>query len=644
MNDRPPAPRSPSVPRDAARAAYLLLALLVSAGMGVAAACGTSGSAPAAGAAPPPMAAAAAAAIPDGFLEDTLTEPLVIRAVPVNVGGRVVRILDVEMHVILTSLPLPEGGSDTMRTWRLVKANNQTYDRVGYPGPTFRVQRGDSVRILLVNHLPEEGSGTRCERYPASTRPQNPDRMPNCLHGPNSTNIHFHGFHVSPRDYADNVLIEVEPGESYQYAFSIPQNQSPGTHWYHPHKHGSVALQVTNGMSGAFIVEGGGLDEVTTGMREHLVAIQQIAPQLNMVNNTGDPPYAVNGQVAPVIVMRPGEVQRWRLVNENVAKATNGLIYFTPGGPRMYDAARDGVQFAPANYSIASPDDSLLMAPGNRLDVLVKAPGGPGLHEMRISPVAEDESAGESNRERGRIQAARAQGVLDPSFSAAEQPRTLVRVYVTSETGGTYARVLPPTLPSLPAFLDNLAYSGGTQVSLVFSERGGPGGFPNFFLGTAAAPEQQFDPNQNFLTLPLGQTQDWKVENRSMNQLPHPFHIHINPFQVTEVVYPMGSGDPNHLLYQQLNAAAGSSVNSPIWLDVIPLPLPIVNSTTKTIVSPAYIRIRQRYENFTGPYVMHCHILGHEERGMMQRIAVTPGGVPEAAAPAGAAPHGGHQH
>jgi FtsP/CotA-like multicopper oxidase with cupredoxin domain len=615
-------------------------ALVLAVGLSAFAAC--SGGTPhsAAGEAPAPMAAAAAPAIPDSILRDTLREPLVIRTAEVEVNHRLRRILTVEMNAIMETLPLPDGKPADLRTWKLKRANGHIYNAVGYPGPTFRVRPGDSVNILLRNYLPDEGFGERCERYPASTGREPSDSMPNCLHRPNGTNIHFHGFHVSPRSPADNVLIEVEPGGSYQYAFRIPQNQSPGTHWYHPHKHGSVALQVTNGMSGAFIVEGGGLDSATAGMREHLVAIQQVAEQVNLVHNTGSPPYAVNGQVAPWVIMRPGEVQRWRIVNENVAKATNGLIYFTPDGPKMYDVARDGVQFAPANYSITTSDDSLVMAPGNRLDVLVKAPDRPGLHEMRISPVAEDESAGESNRERLRTQAVREQGVLDPRFSAAEQPQTLVRVYVTSETGENYARVLPETLPQLPDFLGNLPSPGGTQVSLVFSERGSPGNDttpPTFFLGTATSPKQQFNPNQNFLTLPLGQTQDWKIENRSLNGLPHPFHIHINPFQVMEVVYPRGDGDPNHLLFEQLNTAARAPVNSPIWLDVIPLPLPVVKNGT--IQDSAYIRIRQRYDNYTGAFVMHCHILGHEERGMMQRVEVVSGSHAGAASTGHAHPH-----
>src|SRR5690606_23514295 len=111
------------------------------------------------------------------------------------------------------------------------------------------------------------------------------DTYPNCFHGPNSTNIHYHGFHVTPNSPGDNVLLEIPPDSTFQFAFRAPLNQSPGTHWYHPHKHGSVALQVINGMAGAFIVEGGGLDSLTkaNNIRERVFVVQQIDPNLNLV-------------------------------------------------------------------------------------------------------------------------------------------------------------------------------------------------------------------------------------------------------------------------------------------------------------------------------------------------------------------------
>src|SRR5258708_39789220 len=71
------------------------------------------------------------------------------------------------------------------------------------------------------------------------------------------TNLHTHGLHVSPAGNSDNVFREIPPGASFQYTFTIPPDHPSGTFWYHPHKHGSVAYQMANGMAGALIVEGG---------------------------------------------------------------------------------------------------------------------------------------------------------------------------------------------------------------------------------------------------------------------------------------------------------------------------------------------------------------------------------------------------
>jgi L-ascorbate oxidase len=143
--------------------------------------------------------------------------------------------------------------------------------------------------------------------------------------------------------------------------------------------------------------------------------------------------------------------------------------------------------------------------------------------------------------------------------------------------------------------------------------------------------------------------QTWKVVNTST--VNHPFHIHINPFQVIDVYYP-NANDPNARLYRQLDSAAQVR-GTPIWLDVIPLPK--ASGTT-----PGYILIRQGYEPFLnadgstctncgpayGEFVMHCHILGHEERGMMQVIEIIPSAsMQSSSGGSGGQSHGtGHSH
>jgi FtsP/CotA-like multicopper oxidase with cupredoxin domain len=71
-----------------------------------------------------------------------------------------------------------------------------------------------------------------------------PEGMMNTMHDPSFTNLHTHGLHISGDAPADDVATLIGPGESYEYTYTVPCDHSGGTNWYHPHKHGSSALQV----------------------------------------------------------------------------------------------------------------------------------------------------------------------------------------------------------------------------------------------------------------------------------------------------------------------------------------------------------------------------------------------------------------
>src|SRR5690349_12356967 len=114
-------------------------------------------------------------------------------------------------------------------------------------GPTLRAKPGDTLYIKMKNSLPPE--------------PHSHAGDHNIPHGFNSTNLHTHGLHVSPSDNSDNVFREIGPGQSFDYVIAVPKNHAPGTFWYHAHLHGSTALQVSSGMAGMLIIEGG-IDEL----------------------------------------------------------------------------------------------------------------------------------------------------------------------------------------------------------------------------------------------------------------------------------------------------------------------------------------------------------------------------------------------
>jgi L-ascorbate oxidase len=152
--------------------------------------------------------------------------------------------------------------------------------------PTISVYPSQSVRIRLHNLLPAE-SDVDCPRPEGRVH-----SIPNCL---STTNLHFHGLHVSPTGNSDNVLLELPPGQNFEYEVNVPVDHPAGTFWYHSHRHGSTAAQVSSGMVGALIVKGrrtldespqnGGTADIDTifkdaagdALKEKLILLQQIA-------------------------------------------------------------------------------------------------------------------------------------------------------------------------------------------------------------------------------------------------------------------------------------------------------------------------------------------------------------------------------
>jgi len=279
------------------------------------------------------------------------------------------------------------------------------------------------------------------------------------------------------------------------------------------------------------------------------------------------------------------------------------------------------VQYDNANYDPAHPDTALYIYPGNRLDMFVKAPTATrGTFQLRVQAVRTAR-----NGRKVQVRQTQTSGNIASFRIVAAAP------------GETFATQLPQTLPELPPFLANVGPTRDTAV-VVFNDTGfagrGQATPTQFFLGTVANPYMRFNDTVmyvpvtgpgTFVPMVLGDSQTWQIQNRGISKN-HPFHIHINPFQIMNVAY--GPTDPFAAYYAFLNAAAAGG--HPVWSDVVPLALPY---TSGGATVPGVVTIRQRYDDFDGctncgtawgNFVMHCHILGHEERGMMQMIGIFP--------------------
>lgn len=467
------------------------------------------------------------------------------------------------------------------------------------PGPIYRVKKGDTFKLTLKNQLTDAPYSPHDACNPDN---QHNDEFPNCFHGNNVTNFHFHGFHISPMPPHDNIFLTLPPGEEYALTSGvIPPNQAEGTHWYHPHHHGATALQVINGMASAFIVEGE-FDEwlagyYPNGLEEKVLVFQEVNDVIPFPDNTRNTKvqFVINGQLNPDLPIGDGEIERWRLINATATKSSNAKFTF-PEDVVIKQIAMDGVQFAPANYADqpllieekVDPDcddeveeceirQNIVLAPGNRADFLVKGTG----RRKAKARVASVDLSGFAAEARAKI----AKAARRPLFSIIRD-----RAYTAGDME------FPPVdqWPALPGYLGNIEKADVDKERTVkYSMTGSRGSNPTieFFID-----DRQFDGRCVDQRMALDTAEEWTFENlpTGNTRIAHPAHIHVNPFQVW---VRDGEDHPNAF---------------PIWQDTIALP---TDESLETV-------IRHRFENFEGMFVMHCHILGHEDRGMMQTLEI----------------------
>ncbi len=191
-------------------------------------------------------------------------------------------------------------------------------------------------------------------------------------HERDMTNLHTHGLHVSPSGNADNMMVMLMSGDSFDYEYDLSK-QEPGTiNFYHPHIHGNVAEQYWNGMAGVLEV----VDEIPAlaAYETHVMFLKDITlsgnvPQpytsmMDYMHGKEGSLIMVNGQVNPVLDIQPGQVQRWKIVNGSNARFYKLRL---EGHTLQVIGTEGGLLDKP--YALSS----ILLSPGERLDVLVKA-------------------------------------------------------------------------------------------------------------------------------------------------------------------------------------------------------------------------------------------------------------------------------
>lgn len=502
------------------------------------------------------------------------------------------------------------------------------------PGPILRTKPGETLRIRVKNSLP----------YYDSTGWNGDHNVPHFL---NTTNLHVHGLDVVPHLFQPQgtsnplaQMIAIEPGRHYDYSFKLPHDHPPGLYWYHSHHHGSTAVQAGSGMAGGIIIHGN-IDEVPEikAARDIPLVMQDIClfqsetddnlwlyePRQNAIwqtfggivtiydpatgkNNpvplkagfsTGDYPlhyFMLNGeaffkethnpdpknpqkpiakQLHPVAryTLAPGEVVRFRMLNA----CTDNLMPIVVENHPVYLLALDGINF-PAVRTIGVPVNSatpqLLLAPANRAEFLIKASTTPGI--FKIKQLKQNQQFSES--------AAKTIAEIEVKGTPRDMP--------LPQTLPTPTRYYPLIQPSQVQRVRTVQFSGDFPA-VMNPYVGGDFSINNALYEETAVP--------NVVT--LGDVEEWHIEvgdSHHGGSEGHPFHIHVNHF---EVISMQAVGQKTPTMFPP------GTIQDTVW---------VPENTT--------VVIRTKYKQFVGKAVYHCHILPHEDTGMMANFLIVPRG------------------
>lgn len=376
---------------------------------------------------------------------------------------------------------------------------------------------------------------------------------------PEPTNLHFHGLHIPSTGNADNVMLRVPPGQSQEYLFTIPANHPSGTFWYHPHVHGSAARQVSRGLAGAFLIR---------NPEDSVPEITQAPEALVVLQD-----FALDGGGRPV---EPNMMDRMLGREGSLITATGAL-------QPEFEVPRDGwLRLRIVNAS--SSRFYRLRIEEHPMFVVASDGGylpGPELRdEVLLTP---------GERVEVMVSGSRMPGVYR-LLSLPYNRGGMGMMMGGNNTSASFpvARLrygsLADSTWNLP---DNLARIEGLPepaVRRVFQlgqgmGMGMMGGGMSFSINGRTFSENRID-----VRAKLNAVEEWEFVNSTA--MDHPMHIHTNPFQV---------------------------VHGPSWTGW---------KDTVLVKAGSRVAVRTALRDFSGVSMYHCHILDHEDLGMMGALEI----------------------
>jgi suppressor of ftsI len=427
--------------------------------------------------------------------------------------------------------------------------------------PALHVTPGDQLLVDYVDELP-----THSRRHCSLGRCRN------------VTNLHFHGFGSSPRAPGDDVLdMLAQPGGGVlHYVVRVPPRQPPGLYWYHTHPHGESEQQVLDGMSGALVVD---------GIERYVRAVQGLREQLLVLRGVPiDPRSAIGASYAALVGTPPAicGLRKDEQLPERVFSVNGSLrptIDAAPGERqfwRIVNAASDyfaDLRYTNGAFEVVAMDGFPLVwrdpsHPTRTMQHVVLPPGG------RVEAIVTAPPAGASAQLRSEC-------VLTGPAGDPNPASVLADVAVHGEPlpppkqGGPLAR------PPVPQPVDLSALERSQPAFTVTFTEDHDGFYINRRKFAMDAPPMA--------RVKTGTYVHWRIVNDTDEV--HPFHIH----QVHFLAY-----------------ATDRNANSfPLWLDDVNVP---VRGSVDVILDATDPAIK-------GLSVFHCHLLNHEDKGMMAKVA-----------------------
>ncbi len=497
----------------------------------------------------------------------------------------------------------------------------------GAEAPTLRLKPGDWLELSLKNELSAAIAAKQSQTMPTMGLSMSMAKAP-CGGGtrmsPTSTNLHFHGLTVPSRCREDDVLqTAVDPSGTMEYKFQIPPDEPPGLYWYHPHIHGFAKVQVLGGASGALIVEGlQRAEREVAGLPERVLIIRDqdlVNPNAAPLDNGPKPPPAVldadgevlntgfgNGKPAkdlsinfvpvsypeykPAIIrMKPLERQVWRVLNASAITYLNLQLLYNDLPQQFEIVGMDGVPLNENGLGGSGVvwENHIGLPPGGRAEFIVKGPPIDATAVLLTRSVNTG-PAGENDPVRTIATIIASSAAPEPSVSLSTDTTPL-------------PKPLYPWVGDVKPVRTRLLY---------FSEKPSDPNNPNspivFMITVDGQTPKPFDPGDltpNIVTH-QGDVEDWIIQNRTQEL--HAFHI--------------------HQLHFLLEDWFGIPVNEPFLRDTINVPFWDGKSATYPSVR---LRMDFRDPHTIGTFIYHCHLLEHEDGGMMGVIRVEPRTSPQ---------------